>query len=102
MDRNRNTNRNGRQFDSETVQKVWDKCSFVPGRGGETHRYDACGIIIYRYSYGQETEMGWEIDHIKPVAKEGSDNLSNLQALQARLNAKKGDTYPWTCPKLKI
>ncbi len=37
---------------------------------------------------------GWEIDHIKPVAKGGGDELSNLQPLQWQNNRKKGDDFP--------
>ena len=37
---------------------------------------------------------GWEIDHIKPSAKSGSDDLDNLQALQWENNHRKGDEYP--------
>jgi 5-methylcytosine-specific restriction endonuclease McrA len=39
--------------------------------------------------------MGWEIDHVKPVSKGGTDDIKNLQALNSWANAKKGDTYPW-------
>ena len=32
--------------------------------------------------YGDtSSDYGWEIDHIKPVARGGTDNLNNLQAL---------------------
>ena len=41
--------------------------------------------------------MGWEIDHIKPAAKGGTDDLSNLQPLQSGANAEKGDT--WQSPQ---
>jgi len=30
--------------------------------------------------------MGWEIDHIKPKSKNGSDNIRNLQALKTSTN----------------
>jgi 5-methylcytosine-specific restriction endonuclease McrA len=102
MPRKRNTDAQGRNFDSKTIQDVWNKSSIVPEYSGETHRYDACGMIIFRTSYGKETDMGWEIDHKNPVANGGTDNPSNLQALQSSLNAQKGDSLNWECPKKKI
>jgi 5-methylcytosine-specific restriction endonuclease McrA len=44
-----------------------------------------------------DSKHGWEVDHIIPVSKGGTDDLSNLQPLQWDNNRKKGDTYPWNC-----
>ncbi|WP_417736098.1 HNH endonuclease [Rosistilla oblonga] len=41
---------------------------------------------------------GWEIDHIVPVSKAGTDQLSNLQPMHWQNNRVKGDTWPnWAC-----
>ncbi len=57
---------------------------------------DRCGALIDRYAYGQTTPngTGWEIDHIIPVSKGGTDDLLNLQPLQWQNNRSKGDNYP--------
>jgi 5-methylcytosine-specific restriction endonuclease McrA len=57
-----------------------------------------CGNVMKSSDYGNtNSQYGWEVDHIKPVAKGGTDDLSNLQPLQWDNNRKKGDTYPWNC-----
>jgi len=60
---------------------------------------DACGAAINRQAYGNtNSQHGWEVDHIHPVAKGGGDDLANLQPLQWENNRSKGDNYPrWAC-----
>jgi len=59
------------------------------------------GHLHHRNKYSDhgntEAKYGWEIDHIKPLAMGGLDNIDNLQPLQWENNRKKGDTYPWNC-----
>jgi len=94
------TNRIGIDFDAVTTQAVWNKGRPVPGRDSELWRFDCCGALVYRWSYGDRKAggFGWEIDHIQPVAKGGTDALSNLQPLQWENNSGKSDDWPiWSC-----
>lgn len=74
---------------------VFSKGRVIQGYDAAVWRYDITGHPIRYSEHGKETENGWEIDHIKPTAKNGSDDLSNLQPLWWKNNRTKGDTYPW-------
>jgi hypothetical protein len=98
--RARGTNVNGGSFSEATVESVWKKAAVISGRDSNTYRNDACGKMIKRSDHGNtSSEYGWEVDHIKPVARDGTDDLYNLQPLYWKTNRDKGDTYPWSCPR---
>ena len=69
--------------------------------GGAMSARDKCGALIARNAHGQQTSQGWEIDHIVPVARGGTDALSNLRPLHWRNNDAKGDSLDgyWDCAK---
>ena len=72
---------------------VWEKGKDVPDRDRSVWRFDDCGALIRKCDYGQTTEFGWEIDHIKPVSKGGRSEIWNLQPLQWENNRAKSDGY---------
>jgi len=87
-----------RNADDKTKSAVWRKGRPITGHDPAIWRSDRCGHTMKYTDHGNEnSKFGWEIDHIRPVSKGGSDNLDNLQPLYWENNRKKGDTYPWNC-----
>ncbi|MGD9880918.1 MAG: HNH endonuclease signature motif containing protein [Reyranella sp.] len=75
---------------------VFNKGAAIPGYDSATWRRDIAGHAMKYDLHGiADGDFGWEIDHIKPSAKGGSDDLLNLQPLWWKNNRTKGDTYPW-------
>ncbi len=75
-------------------QIAWDKASTIPGKNPNLHRQDSHGNQIFKPAHGKQGPQSWEVDHIKPKAKGGTDSPRNLQALQTQANRHKGATYP--------
>lgn len=75
-----------------TVQKVWETSATIKGKNPDVYRKDPYGNPLNRDEYGKHTKQGWEIDHIKPKSRDGSDGLRNLQAMQTTKNRSLGNT----------
>lgn len=71
--------------------KAWDLAKKVRGKDPDKYRKDPYGSLMYHGSYGKNTDMGWELDHIKPTSRGGSSATRNLQALNVSVNRGKGD-----------
>lgn len=73
-------------------EKAWNNAKKVPGKDPTKYRQDPYGNTMYKLSYGKCSSMGWEVDHIKPKSRGGSDSTRNLQALNSFVNKCKGDS----------
>ena len=99
MIRGRNTDRFGNSWSEETIIHAWVKGDVIQRRRSYDWRRDICGVYMKFSDHGEiHSIYGWEIDHIVPVVHGGSDDLSNLQPLNWKTNAEKGDQLNWECP----
>ena len=77
---------------SERIKQVWEKAIPQLNYNSCQIRKDTCGAGIVYGDYGnRDSEYGWEIDHIIPVSKCGTEDITNLQPLHWDNNVAKGD-----------
>lgn len=77
---------------SDKKDTVWQKAKPIKGKDSAKYRKDPYGNEMHYDSYGKDSSKGWEIDHIRPKARGGSDATVNLQALNTQVNRDKGDS----------
>ncbi len=82
-------------------EQAWEKAKPIHGKNSNLYRRDSFGNLIYKPAYGKGGDMGWELDHKKPISKGGTDSSRNLQAVQTKTNRKKSDKYPFSKGKKK-
>lgn len=79
-------------FTDDVILAVWKKGKVVPGYDSSLYRKDDCGAWMKFKEYGTRTSIyGWEIDHITPESKGGSNSLYNLRPLQWENNVAKSN-----------
>lgn len=84
-----------KEYTSQEISDVWNKATIVDNVNPKIIRKDYAGAWIRFADYGnRNSQYGWEIDHVKPLAQGGEDILSNYLPLQWQNNVKKGDNYP--------
>lgn len=72
-------------------EKAWNSAKKARGKDPNRYRKDPYGNTIYKSSYGKTSDMGWELDHIKPKSKGGTNSTRNLQAMSTKVNRRKGN-----------
>ena len=72
--------------------KVWNLAKPIKGKDPSKYRMDPSGQVIAYNAYGNNTSKSWDIDHIKPASRGGSDCLRNLQALNSHTNRSVGNS----------
>lgn len=80
---------------SDKKEIAWENAHIIRGKNLDVYRKDDYGNVMYKSSYGKQSDMGWEVDHRHPISKGGTDSSRNLQAVQWEENRKKSDTYPY-------
>lgn len=75
----------------ELIRTVWNKGAPIIGYDSNVWRRDHEGKAMQYSEYGKRSSTyGWEIDHITPASRGGSDALSNLRPRHWEGNAAHG------------
>ena len=89
-------------YTKEELDEIWEKGFEVVGLDPKVYRTDAADGLMKRSLYGNEGNLGWEVDHICPkeqlkelaVPENRWDDMVNLRPMNAKNNVAKGEDYP--------
>lgn len=66
-------------FNKEIMKRVWGKALPLLNDDPNRVRKDKCGAWIVFDEYGnRNSQFGWEIDHIIPISKGGTDEIETF------------------------
>lgn len=83
------------EINEKLIDSVWNLGEVIFGVNPSMFRKDYAGAMIMRSAYGRrDISMGWEIDHLIPRSKGGTDDIDNLMPIQWENNLKKSDNFP--------
>ncbi len=77
---------------SKKAYTVWNKAKKIIGKDPKQYRQDPYGKKMCRSSYGKDSLQGWQVDHITPKSRGGSNATRNLQALNTKINRQKSNS----------
>ncbi len=76
-------------FTYTEILEVWGS---IPECAGKKECKDPWGREINRFDYGKKSSKGWNIDHVLPISRGGTNNKNNLQPLHWKSNKEKSDS----------
>ncbi len=75
-----------------TDTDIWEIWGSIPECAGKKECIDPWGRVIKRFEYGRKSNNGWNIDHVLPISRGGTNNKDNLQPLHWKSNKEKSDS----------
>jgi hypothetical protein len=78
-------------------RNVWNKGRTIPGAAAAAWRTDPQGWIIHFDDHGNHASpYGWEMQHLLPKSRGGTDQLFNLQPVNVSRRREGQDSHPWS------
>src|SRR5574344_846204 len=94
-----------RSASKETLKEIaWNTACIVPNHDPNVERWDACGAWIHYSDFeNHNSDFGWDIDHVLPIAKLRLykvprtlwNHASNIRAMHWKNNQSKSNSYPY-------